>query len=82
MCVYYMTGAPEGSPKVVLWRSRDQDMIESIQAQFCKVQGLSRQIKDTFTNFNNYIKKKMIYTLYLGQHKQHQKRARQFMTVQ
>ena len=19
MCVYYMTGAPEGSPKVVLW---------------------------------------------------------------
>ena len=23
MCAYYMKGAPEGSPKVVLWRSRD-----------------------------------------------------------
>ena len=26
MCVYYMTGAPEGSPKVVLWRSRESNL--------------------------------------------------------
>ena len=27
MCVYYMTGAPEGSPKVVLWRSRESNLL-------------------------------------------------------
>ena len=26
LCVYYMTGAPEGSPKVVLWRSRESNL--------------------------------------------------------
>ena len=26
MCVYYMTGAPEGSPKVVLWRSWESNL--------------------------------------------------------
>ena len=26
MCVYYMTGVPEGSPKVVLWRSRESNL--------------------------------------------------------
>ena len=26
MCVYYMTGAPEGSPKVVLRRSRESNL--------------------------------------------------------
>ena len=26
MCVYYMTGAPEGSPKVVLWKSRESNL--------------------------------------------------------
>ena len=26
MCVYYMTGAPKGSPKVVLWRSRESNL--------------------------------------------------------
>ena len=26
MCVYYMKGAPEGSPKVVLWRSRESNL--------------------------------------------------------
>ena len=26
VCVYYMTGAPKGSPKVVLWRSRESNL--------------------------------------------------------
>ena len=26
MCVYYMTGAPKGSPKVVLWRSQESNL--------------------------------------------------------
>ena len=26
MCVYYMMGAPKGSPKVVLWRSRESNL--------------------------------------------------------
>ena len=26
LCVYYMTGTPEGSPKVVLWRSWESNL--------------------------------------------------------
>ena len=26
LCAYYMTGAPEGSPKVVLWSSRESNL--------------------------------------------------------